>query len=150
MCYDLKNPEQRWKVLKSMSSGNRKSRSPHTLKLKNETITDKFQFQFIVWLQKRKITQQMTQNVSLSKGNMPFDFDVAPLDRNEAYDALKRINTKKSVGPDGSDPYFLQIAAKYCAETYTHIFNLAIENCGVEIQLITTIIGPYLNFLIRC
>ena len=36
-----------------------------------------------------------------------------PFDKNEVYDALKRINTKKSVGPDGSDPYFLQIAAKY-------------------------------------
>lgn len=28
--------------------------------------------------------------------------NVAPIDKNQVYDALKRINAKKSVGPDSS------------------------------------------------
>ena len=42
MCYSLNDPENHWKVLKLMSSGNKKSRSPHTLKMKNESLQTKY------------------------------------------------------------------------------------------------------------
>lgn len=35
------------------------------------------------------------------------------------YDALIALNTKKSIGPDGLDPYFLNIAAEHTAEPLT-------------------------------
>ncbi len=41
--------------------------------------------------------------------------NLVPIATQEVYDALIRLNTKKSSGPDGLDPYF-----KYCRTFDTH------------------------------
>lgn len=51
----------------------------------------------------------MAHNFSDSNEKMPYDFNFAPITINEVREALKKINTKKSTGPDGLDPYFFTI-----------------------------------------
>jgi len=49
-----------------------------------------------------------------------------------------RLNAKQSAGPDGLDPYFLNIAAEHIAEPLTHIFNLTQETGLIPIVAYAT------------
>ncbi|KAM3615807.1 uncharacterized protein V6R79_008185 [Siganus canaliculatus] len=46
----------------------------------------------------------------------------------EVRKALRDIDPKKPVGPDGLDPYFIQIAAYHIAKPLAHIFNLTLKS----------------------
>ncbi len=89
--------------------------------------------------------QRRQEDYSLSRENVPIDFDFVPIAMQEVYDALRRLNTKKSSGPDGLDPYFLNIAAEHIAEPLTHIFNLTIETGLIPSVLKSAYVTPLLK-----
>ncbi len=91
------------------------------------------------------VKQRRQEDYSLSRENVPIDFDFVPIAMQEVYDALRRLNTKKSSGPDGLDPYFLNIAAEHIAEPLTHIFNLTIETGLIPSVLKSAYVTPLLK-----
>ena len=136
ICDSTNNPSKFWKMIKSLSSGTRDTVLPNTLKLNDEIITEKKSMldslnqHFISsgLLFEQEMKQDMSQvDYSLSGENVLCDFDLALIAKEEVYNALIKLNTKKSSGPDGLDPYFLKIAAEHIAEPLTYIFNLTIE-----------------------
>ena len=133
---DMKNTSKFWKVFKSMSSSTSDSVLPKEIRVENEIITDKTKMLYILnqhfiasdKLFEKEMPLKTAQNSSYAEQKLPFDFNVTPITINEVRDALKKINIKKSAGPDGLDPHLLQIAAEIIVEPLTHIFNLTIEN----------------------
>ena len=123
-------------MIKSLSSGSKDTVLPNTLKLNDVTITDKKSMldslnqHFISsgLLFEQDIPQVVSQqDHSLSRENLPFDSDLAPLSRDEIYDSLSRLNAKKSPGPDGLGPFFLKLATEHIEVPLTYVFNWTIE-----------------------
>ena len=60
---------------------------------------------------------------------LPVDcsFHFNPVSISEVRSALKRLDSKKTAGPDSLDPFFLKLAADSIAEPLTSIFNLSLS-----------------------
>ncbi len=115
ICDSSVNPSKFWKVIKSLSSDSRDTVMPNILKLNDTIITDRKSMldslnqHFIssgLLFEHTTQQQRRQEDCSLSRENVPIDFDFVPIAIQEVYDALRRLNTKKSSGPDGLDPYF--------------------------------------------
>ncbi len=154
ICDSSVNNSKFLKVLKSLSSDSRETVMSNILKLNDKIITDRKsmldslnQHVMSSGLLFEHTTQQQRrqEDYSLSRENVPIDFDFVPIAMQEVYDALRRLNTKKSSGPDGLDPYFLNIAAEHIAEHLTHIFNLTIESGLIPSVLKSAYVTPLLK-----
>ncbi len=61
-----------------------------------------------------------------SAADVPFHFSLTPFSISEVLSALSYIDTRKSVGEDNLDPFFLKVSAPLITEYIAYIFNLSI------------------------
>ena len=135
------NPKKFWKIINSTRKQNSNPLPTH-LNLGNSVLTNEneictaFNNHFAT---AGLLFDNLFTNTTVAAENLPpssgsslsapeSHFSLAPFNTNEVFIALSAIDSKKSVGEDCLDPFFLKVSAPLIADLISYIFNLSISS----------------------
>ena len=135
---NLNNPRKFWNVVRSVSDTTSSTELPNFLVKDSVHLSDKnamldyFNEHFIT---AGHLFNSFNGNPKRANGTVErpavsppadYSFNFDPVAIADVRNALQRLDSKKSAGPDGLDPFFLKLAADVIAEPLASIFNLSL------------------------
>lgn len=140
---NLSNPRKFWKAIKSLSTSEISNELPPCLTTTSGIISDKvkmlncFNEHFVscgkLFDSVQNSTSVSAVSASVHCTDKPIDtpFMFSPFNVGAVHDALCKLNTKKSAGPDNLEPFFLKTAADFIAAPLTSLFNLTLSSNSI-------------------
>lgn len=129
---NLNNPTKFWKLVKSTSGTSLSIKIPDHLIVNQNivrgraNIAESFNNFFTAGSSYESDLGVSTELVVSDKHCPRQVFNFSPITTSQVYNALVKLDVKKSAGVDKIEPYFLKIAAGILAEPIASIFNLSL------------------------
>jgi hypothetical protein len=129
------NPERFWDFVKSKKNG-KGEHIPHTVELNgvlysgSDIVTAFSEYFSSVFIKSNSSYNAENIFRSNAHGSGSSDnFNIPEFSLLEVVDAINKLKSKKSSGPDGIPPYIIKGCGEILAQPICHIFNVAIRTC---------------------